>query len=66
MSKDFYQAYRAVISYPPALPENPECTVSENLGYGLSWFVTDFCSTTTVYPQARCSFYREENVSLNQ
>ena len=47
-----------------ALPENPECTVSENIVSGDIWSVTVSCSTRKVYPQARCGFFRKKNVSL--
>ena len=61
-----FPPYCDVISHPPALPENPECTVSEDIVSGDISSVTVSCSTTKVYPQAICSFYRKNNVSLNQ
>ncbi|GFS00434.1 neural cell adhesion molecule 1 [Elysia marginata] len=44
-----------------AKPQNSTCTVNENTGPGGIMSVTVTCSTTKVYPQAKCSFYRTKN-----
>ncbi|GFN84770.1 cell adhesion molecule [Plakobranchus ocellatus] len=45
-----------------APPENPSCTVRENTAIpGDIESVTVSCSTTKVYPQAKCSFERRTN-----
>ncbi|GFO08831.1 hypothetical protein PoB_003533600 [Plakobranchus ocellatus] len=48
-----------------AKPENPSCTVRENTAVpGDIESVTVSCSTTKVYPRAKCSFERRANVRL--
>ncbi|GFO46642.1 hypothetical protein PoB_007314700 [Plakobranchus ocellatus] len=45
-----------------ALPENPSCTVRENTAVpGDIESVTVFCSTTKVYPRAKCNFEKRTN-----
>ncbi|GFR94443.1 vascular cell adhesion protein 1, partial [Elysia marginata] len=44
-----------------AKPQNPSCTLSENTGSGDITSVTVTCSTSKVYPQAKCSFFKETN-----
>ncbi|KAK3726418.1 hypothetical protein RRG08_006203 [Elysia crispata] len=41
-----------------ALPENPSCTVRKDVESGDIKSVTVSCSTSKVYPKARCNFYR--------
>ncbi|GFR61403.1 hypothetical protein ElyMa_001846200 [Elysia marginata] len=47
-----------------AKPQNPSCTLSENTGSGDITSVTVTCSTSKVYPEAKCSFYKEKNVRI--
>ncbi|GFR69415.1 hypothetical protein ElyMa_000300600 [Elysia marginata] len=42
-------------------PENPSCTLSEDTRYGTITSVDVTCSTSKVYPEAKCSFYRKTN-----
>ncbi|KAK3791951.1 hypothetical protein RRG08_023273 [Elysia crispata] len=44
-----------------ALPESPSCTVSEVPESGDIKSVNVSCSTSKVYPKARCRFYREKD-----
>ncbi|KAK3728896.1 hypothetical protein RRG08_017609, partial [Elysia crispata] len=44
-----------------ALPENPSCTVSEDTESGNIKSVNVSCSTSKVYPEARCRFYNATN-----
>ncbi|GFR71094.1 hypothetical protein ElyMa_000344100 [Elysia marginata] len=44
-----------------AKSQNPSCTVNENTGSGGMPSVTVTCSTSKVYPEAKCSFYRTTN-----
>ncbi|GFN93546.1 kin of irre-like protein 1, partial [Plakobranchus ocellatus] len=49
-----------------AKPENPSCTVRENTAVpGDIESVTVSCSTTKVYPKAKCSFQLETNRGLS-
>ena len=47
----------------PAPPESPSCTVREDTESGDIKSVTVSCSTSKVYPKARCRFYRTKDVS---
>ncbi|GFS13286.1 hypothetical protein ElyMa_001393000, partial [Elysia marginata] len=44
-----------------AKPENPSCALSESTRNGTITSVTVTCSTSKVYPEAKCSFYRTKN-----
>ncbi|GFS18859.1 hypothetical protein ElyMa_003273800 [Elysia marginata] len=45
-----------------AKPQNPSCTLNENTRSGDITSVTITCSTSKVYPKAKCSFYKVTNV----
>ncbi|KAK3803340.1 hypothetical protein RRG08_015994, partial [Elysia crispata] len=45
--------------YAPS--EHPSCTVSEDTESGDIKSVNVSCSTSKVYPRARCRFYREKD-----
>ncbi|GFR57916.1 hypothetical protein ElyMa_001756000 [Elysia marginata] len=42
-------------------PQNPSCTLSENTGSGDITSVTVRCSTSKVYPEAKCIIYKKIN-----
>ncbi|KAK3715771.1 hypothetical protein RRG08_003977 [Elysia crispata] len=46
-----------------ALAENPTCTVSENTESGDIKSVSVSCSTSKIYPRAKCRFYSRMDVS---
>ncbi|GFR88294.1 hypothetical protein ElyMa_002513800 [Elysia marginata] len=48
-----------------AKPQNLSCTLSENTGSGDITSVTVTCSTSKVYPEAKCSFFKETNSGGN-
>ncbi|GFS14324.1 hypothetical protein ElyMa_006743700 [Elysia marginata] len=62
MRLDYSQFYTFVL---PAKPENPSCTLSEDTRYGTITSVDVTCSTSKVYPGAKCSFYKKTNGGNN-
>ena len=60
-SKKKFSLYQVFAS--PAPPESPSCTVREDTESGDIKSVTVSCSTSKVYPRARCRFYRQKDVS---